>query len=480
MEDLRSHIDQSLLKLLSGFEAQPAEGNWNKLSHFLEHVENPADLGLNTRLSDFESDPPEHLEKAILNNHLIQTHVIDFALRNTLDQLEASGNLDLDQVVDQKKKRRLLPFLLLGLLAFCGTYFIVHYKSNNELSSSKHRYDNTELNSNPIPELENTQGQLQKRSRKAVENKDQRRRNQVQKGSSVVSNNWDETNHSSNFTDIASMDISNEDVELQAMALKPFGGFYTRYEQEFVPKEKQETHMPSLIRSPFQIGLWSGYYFEKRNSMSSDAAYVPKDGEALMNQGNAALKTGRTIQLDIRFRIKRQIAVSAGLQYSSAQSNTQFNYIYSDIPVFDSTGRLKGYIYRSPQVSPHINQVVNSTSQSVFVPVDLNLQLWSSGAWQLSGGIGFNLQLLSQGRYTVLDYEKGKLQTHVYNQGLKLQPNVQINCLYAISPMLSLGFGYRMAYRAMPTADTEKYFKGREIGNSIQFGLVFHPLIKKK
>lgn len=481
MEDNKTHIDQSLNRLLSGLEAQPDEGHWNKLNHYLEHVQNPSDMGLNMLLGDFELNPPEHLQAAVLDNHLIQTHVIDLALKNTLDQLEDQGSLDLDHVLrEKKKKRRLLPFLLLGLLALSGTYFIVHNKSNNDLTQTTILSGKTDSNPNPQIENGNRQVQPHEQSSQTDVNPDLTFKKQHQNGSSYSSNTPDENTVEIGLAGIDYPVVSkDEDIE-HSMDLRLFGGFTATFENEYTPKEKLMPSITRLVRIPFQFGIWTGYYFEDRSSLKSDANYVPKDGDQLMNQGNAVIKTGKTIQIDIRYRINHRIGINAGIQYSNSQATSQFNYTYSDIPVFDSTGRLEGYIYRSPQVSPHFNQTVSSTSQSVNVPVNLNIQLFHFGAWQLFGGLGTNLQLLSKGRYMALDYEKGQLQTRSYNQGMKINPNAQLNLQYALSPMFRLGFGYRMAYRSIPTAESDKHFKGREFGNSIQIGIIFQPLIKKK
>lgn len=493
MADNKHHIDKSLRLKLGQLEQAPSNAVWSDIEHFLNHTEHPIDQGLHTFLSDFEPAPDTSAKSTILNDHKIQTHIIDQALNNRLSQLETTPAFNFENSnIDSKKRRRFLPLWIAGIGVFCITVFLVSQSLKNAEDlkdyTSTQNQKNTEGIQNNI--FKNNQNDASPEDLENIGIKQEKnpQYNRSEKSTNLISTVEVPVNIERKSADLIHSEIPIETHELKEnssesdkrnLDIKLAKEQSFEFNAEQTKRIGSNLHIPKVRRLPFQIGIWYGYYIETRVKEDMNSEYVHHDGLNLLNQGNARNKSGRSFQVDFNYNFGNRFSISAGLQQSKASGSSEFDYIYADIPVYDTLGKISGYITRPPQSSPHLQQEVRSEITNWVMPVSMKFSLLKIGRWQLLGGLGSSFQLSSIGQYSGLNFKNSKIEQRNFNKGFKVSPNATISFRTPIHPMFSISIDYRVDYRRASTSEMDKYIKGKELTNSFQIGLIFQPIIKR-
>lgn len=488
MGNHKHHIDDALHKNLSGIAYMPSDSAWLKINQYIEHTQHPVDFGLNTQLANLEAEPNRTVQNQLLNDHRIDTHIIDQSLYDRLSTFEVLPGVDIPDIRHKTSKKRFIYLGIIGLAALAILSIISNQLSKSTSADQSLHISNKENSYLKEDKFETPQKDLKDAKKKNFESPNQTL-NQINKeqvtGISELSyssaNNKRMEPESIISVQQTTETYHTEDNELYAsqLRLKSFNNFILNYRADQTPRIGNKLRIPKVRRLPFQIGLWTGFYFENRIDETMDADYVHKDGLSLLEQGNARVKTGRSFQIDFSYNIGQKFCLSLGIQQSKAVANTQINYLYTDIPVYDSTGKISGYIIRPAQSSPRISQDVRSEINNWEMPVSLKMRLFKVRTIQVMGGLGSNLQLSTHGTYAGVNFRNSSVIQQSFSKGFRVTPNASLTFRMPINQLFSLCLDYRASYRTMLTAENDKHIRGRELTSSIQFGLIYQPIIKR-
>ncbi|MCC6818654.1 MAG: hypothetical protein IT245_07175, partial [Bacteroidia bacterium] len=239
------------------------------------------------------------------------------------------------------------------------------------------------------------------------------------------------------------------------------------------------TRKPMIRTLPFKIGIWSSYYQENRNKSELVDVQTHKDFEKISNESNAKTQSGKAIQISLDYTINRRFSINANIEHGSASGTSTINYIYTDIPVYDSTGKISGYINRPVSQSPNINQTIISKSSSTNLPIQINFTIFQIKRWTLIAGLGSNIQISKHTNFSIFDFKKGQLEEVEERFKYQLSSMANLQFRYSINNKISLGLNYRINPQNLQFHPQGKEFRGILMRNTLQFGLIYTPIIKR-
>jgi hypothetical protein len=251
-------------------------------------------------------------------------------------------------------------------------------------------------------------------------------------------------------------------------------------ETNTIVSKKPKLYRPGLKPFPFQIHFQVGLQNETGVETSIESSNQHKDAEDLFKRSTGKHRSGSSYSLAIERRLGLRWQISTGIIYSSNTSRSTFDYYYTDLPVYDTTGQLQGYFTRPRTALNYISTEVSNSSQTLAIPVSVNYRLlyfkrmsfWTGATAQLA------LKREIEGQY--FNFKTEQLQTlkNTFNKGLI--PGVLLGCRYPISSTWMFSTQIQVRWQRLNYTINEIAFKREEVLPSFNIGFVYTPYYKIK
>lgn len=485
MEDKKSHIDSFLEEKLRAFEASPDEQAWQAIVGNIAHLQHPIDLSVNNHLSGL-SDDSKSADPSVLNNAL-EAHPIDLSLREKLDMLEAfpdhtamgailaEGNV-------QKRKRRIAAwylgslFLAIGLgLMISGQYWL---KDRNTYSTKA-----PGANTRQEPVNSTRANGSHKKAQMGTGNNQflSEDNNRTYASKSIINGGvfklrkvGDVLYHTAEYQS----PIDEASLEM----IRPYPDFGMRHDpglELVTPLKNTMRIVPAKKLSPFSLHLQAGYLNQTSLSDRQEANNIHKDAEGNFEKASGHAMNGSLYSLQAAWAFRR-FSLRCGLQYSTSTVTSQFDYVYNQLPLYDSMGNLVDYIVRPYAQSPHIHEQVKTSSTGVSVPVQLYMQLGHIGRIGLWGGIGSDLVLSRKVSGRLFSYDDEGMKDYTASKRFGLSPHLSLMGQYRVKAGLALTINMQYAYSTEHISFENAKFTRQQFIPSLRLGLLFTPIVRIK
>lgn len=494
MENKNKHIDKFLEAKLSHFESEPDVNAFIGIESVLDHLKHPIDQALNIKLSELNIEPNAEILPVIIGNPMISEHPVDQLLSDRLSMLEAqpkSGFSEIDQLKNKRGKKRVFIFFSTALILLLGSILIyqltdssqdktklaisdpaqaTHLPKNN---ISKQNTDLSEVLTNDVSKNEYLSNSKQSKNQYSSQNITVPERKIFKVKSETNYKNEDaiqlETSESNVLTD----------ESIQSLLLPiGFNGFSHSLKLNSNDKIKGKRIKSLFAYSPIYFHISMGLSMENNSKNSSTTENLHKDALNLHEKGNGKNKIGLSFTLGMGYQLSKRIDVKIGLKYTEMSTSQNLNYVYTDIPVYDTTGKLKGYITRPASSSLKLNQEVRSKSIYLSAPVQINLGVFQSRLFKLSLGLGmeYNFTHNSQGEF--FNFNTSKMESYISKSKNNIIPGMSINGLYRLRAGMQLnavlGFQRMKINQTIGGIEMQSQFGIP----SLTLGLIYTPIIK--
>lgn len=484
MENKKEHIDEALFKCLNGFEHPAPGGAKAQLMDFLEHLSHPIDFSLNKHLSESGGSLPITTFEQLAEQDNLSSNTLDLTLHQHLSVLEQNAP-ELGEYPTEKRKRKLLPvFALMFLAAIALSYNI--YRSRFAEKPSKDNLNSinnqtTELTNNSLENgWKKTSGiAIEKPSKEEKETptpiagKQDRAKRHIRE--IHVSENHDESSQNHPEGIITGNDEYKESEDSE--------GYMTLRNGSFPSEDKEDQRTVELVKrkkliSPVSLVLWfvTGY---EHNRSSIDDVNLHKDAEKLYNQGLGLQRKNTGFNLGLRTRISKKFNVTAGVSYNHIVNHSEFVYVFSEAPVYDAQGRLKGYVGVPPR---EIRNTIGSSSTEIRTPISVQYNFIQTTRHSFGVGITGDAGIFSKTRLPVFNFsdarfsESGTKARHSYGYGINLNSEYKLNAYWALGCQIN----FNLRKSVMDYLGHVVYNQRTE--STLKIGLIYTPGItfKKK
>ncbi|MEZ4805593.1 MAG: outer membrane beta-barrel protein [Bacteroidia bacterium] len=493
MEDKHSHIDSFLENKFEGFEPKINPKSWEKILHGMH----PIDLSLSVHLNESKLDPPSESKKAIFSAVENSSHPIDSSLYHNLSKLEkASHSKFADIPISRNKRSYRVLWLFAILLLFSASGLMLYQRYNTKIqaenSQSSQTYSlnktsksRTDLNSSEQLILKPKTGE-NKRELKQIDQS-----NSLQKTLNSAS-----ISHSSNSSnrfireEKASTDddspVPFEFAEESITKYTPVEGipyfaietFELRNDSAIQPKKKEKSSRYKI--SPLGIGMSIGYLSENNRNTSLTNENAHKDALGNFNNSSASTKSGINLSILLDYNIGNRIQLNTGVQYSYSQSTSNFNYIYSQIPIYDTTGSLLGYFKRPTSQSPQFNEPIESSSRLISIPIQALYRINSGYKYSIHLGAGLDWTLKNTMQTKIFNFENESIEDKSSSQNNGIQAKLILQLKYKIRSNWNMHFNMMSAYRKQNIHAGNTRYDWGVISPSFNLGFTYNPIFKLK
>lgn len=469
MENKNSHIDDFFEKQLCQLEGMADNVAMEAIFKHLDHTEHPIDFALNKGLSDYAIEPTSLSFSDNLGSDL---PIIDLALYRQLKAYEATPDKAFNFEPVRKKRRFLWLFFLFVTAAGIGTLSWF----NKEKTPAK----------DVITETNSAENQIRQQSTVTIESNKKQKLNISDK---VIAKNRNKQSAYINlpeeiivFKENRESNIIEDDASEKHLGLINLVPFKSQLNFEALLNVPLKTrpYGPIYKVAPFSFILQTGAISEIGcgNTILNENQH--KDAETLFNESTGRYRTGKNYSLSIDYKIGSKIKINTGVVYSSSSNTSTLDYYYTDIPVYDSVGVLRGYLTRPPSSSNHTEAEVKNNSQSIAIPISVQynlIQLRKMGIW-LGAGFQFAMQRQINGQY--FDFKTEQMMTSNQNFSRGILPQMSIGFRYPITDKWQLTSQFQMSRQQLTFNLKESSFRRVELIPSMNIGLIFTPQLHIK
>ncbi len=484
MENKQHHIDQFIHSKLHDIEANPVASAFDALMKHCEHTQHPIDHAIDQHLSSFETpvanDIPIERLTASANN-------IDLSLHRQLHNLDVAkeGTNSIDTYTN-KQPSKVKSFVLFGLFLIAGMLVTLVVKKLNK---------DEKLPSLVIQQtIENIKGSSKQTSRKETAllpeiNDIKVQNNNTRKHYIRGSNSWmfDEAynyNKEEKQSEIFPQDdikISNEVIEenfTRNLALKGITSNRFKIHANIDAGIINSKFNAKYLKLPLTFELQLGILDEVNSGSKITSKNAHKDANQLFNASYGNQNKGLSIAFKVGYAFGEKFRFSSGVRYSYTKSSNPIDYYYTDVPVTDSLGNIKGYWYRPRTDQVRYNQNIEHSSSILSIPSSIQYQFWSNTKMCLFTGLGLQIDLRRTTKGSFLDF-KNENMLSVTNTSKNLQPNILFGAYYKLNTTLSISSVFNLGYQQHNMSITNLAYLRKEFVPSVQFGIIYNPVIRK-
>lgn len=469
MESKDSHIDQFFEKQLAQIEAQPDQKAKEAIFKYLEHTEHPIDFALEKTLSDYNEAPTS---LSVLENLGSDLPVIDLALHRHLKTYEEAPD-KVFSLEPKKKKRRALWLILIILFVSVVSYSVLLNKSTSSAKQkvlvkhdNQNQFNKQETNNTEKPRaLENINSQIESSNNKVRHTLNRKTSGISNKAAELESKEEFETDGLGNFLEAKRMAPYVISLPIDEIALVAL---------------KQKSNSLLYKTAPFSFLFQAGVNREVGQSSALLSNNQHKDAQALFSESTGKYRAGKSYSLIFDYHFSKKINIGVGVIYSNSSNVSSVDYFYTDVPVYDTTGTLRGYLKRPGSKSNHTEAEVKNESRSLFIPINLQyqiLQFRKLGIW-IGAGTQFALQRQITGQF--FDFKKEQMVENSEKFSRGLLPQMQIGFRYPLTDKWQLSTKFQIARQTLTFNIQDAIFKRVEILPTLNFGLVYTPHIRIK
>ncbi len=474
MENKDSNIDQFFADKLHDLQDVPYSGTEDNIFKYLEHTSHPIDFALDKVLTDLESEPQDILVHDQLINGIPE---IDLSLYQRLREYESEP--DRAFTIEQKRKKRpvfWLWFSAMSVLIIVGIYALKPSKNNqiviDKTNKTEKAYPSktTEQAHSTVPFLESTDKKPFTLKAKFMN-----------KGLSVI-----RTNSQIGSTPVAQVALNNNTIDIvedfRHLGLKSIAPKIWQLGTDINVIDKNNTFHwdPLYKRFPLSFHLQTAYMNETSISNEIKSSNQHKDATDLFSQSTGKRKAGIMISFSVEHNLGKYIKISTGINYSNSSVSNQIDYYYTDVPVYDTTGALRGYLLRPRSNNNHTERQVISNSNSISIPVNMQYRIIPSKKLNIWMGIGCQIALrrTANGEYFNFKTEQVSTVRQTFSKGLL--PQMQLSLRYRINMRWQLSSQIQVAKQSLRYHIYDAEYRRVEVIPSFSFGLSYTPFIRIK
>lgn len=470
MEDKKNHIDSFLEEKLGALEAGPDEQAWQAIAGHIEHLVNPIDLSLNNHLSGL-GDDSKNDQLSVLNNAL-EAHPIDISLGEKLDMLEAMPDHTAMAPIlasgNSANRRRRAIWWFGGLAMAISAGLLLQQKDWSHQAISQPASNNLAVHANKSKPHSIPPEVLQSEETKSV------LKNRIYTTNQTIAKN---KGHYVPENLVIDEEVTNEETFDLIRPFPDFGKQYDPDSESIVPHTNSISVISARRLSPFSIHFQAGYLNQTSVSDRQEAMNIHKDATNNFEKASGHAMNGSLYSLQAAWNFKR-FSLRLGFQYAHSVSTSHFDYIYNQLPVYDSIGNLTDYITRPNSQSPHINEQVKTKSTSLSVPVQLYVQLGQIGRIGLWGGIGSDLVLSKKVSGRLFSFEDEGMKDYTTKSQLGLSPHISLMGQYRIATTLAITANMQYAYSAQHINFESAKYARQQVIPSLRLGLLYTPTVR--
>ena len=474
MENKDSHIDQFFADKLHNLQGMPSDRAEHHIFRHLDQTNHPIDFALNKALSgnETETEPFESIE------HLTKgKSEIDLSLYQRLRDYESEP--DRAFTLEQKRKKRpvfWLWFSAIGVLILTGIYALNPSRDNQiaPYNTNKTEYTNPSI----ANKKEHSTFQFPESTEKRPLIPRAKRMN---KSLSMIKTNI----IISSLADVqVAFNNETKDIgeDIRHLGLKSISPKIWQLETDINTIDKNNTFHwdPLYKRFPLSFHLQTAYIRETSVSNQIESSNQHKDATDLFSRSTGKRKAGFMISFSAEHNLGKNLKISTGINYSSSSASNQIDYYYTDVPVYDTTGVLRGYLLRSRATSNHTEKQVVSNSSSISIPVNIQYRIIPSKKLNIWMGIGCQIALrrTASGEYFNFKTEQVSTVRQTFSKGLL--PQMQLGLRYPINMRWQLSSQIQVARQSLRYQIYDAEYRRVELIPSFNIGLLYTPFIRIK
>lgn len=488
MENKYSNIDHFLHSKLKDFEQTPDAKSYEGVFNHLEHLKASPDFFLNASLSELNVEPDAGAMKHIIER-VDHASSIDQLLAQKLEHLhvepEIAAGINVLKAVEKPIRFRryfAFAFLLIGLsstVLFFNTHVdkqsnqtkhpIPNNKVETETVELNKNYKQNDLNPNQVQNDLNENYSKQKSTPNSL--------NEVSFSSNGNIQDGDQPVFTGRSTPLLEELIESHDDIQRYYNLKKAELFEHQYPtfasqiNRFYPCKKR------VELSPFSFVINIGWMNNNNSKNEIEGNTHHKDEQTMYNQSMGNNNMGLNIQFGMDYHLYRKANVRIGLQASRIWSSNSINYIHTDVPVYDSTGALKGYLIRPVNASPQINEKVHHQQTQINVPVSMTYQFIKTSKMSLSIGLLAQIGLMNQMKGRFYNFDKESMESMRQGFQSKFQSGMLLQLSSPLSKQLALDFQFQIIRSREKYNIHELNYQRLNIIPKLQFGIRYTPYL---
>lgn len=474
MENKESYIDQFFADKLHDLQDVPYSSTEDNIFKYLEHTSHPIDFALEQALFDYESEPQDIL----VNEQLIDgIPEIDLSLYQRLREYESEP--DRAFTIEQQHKKRpvfWLWFSAMNVLIMTGIYLLYPSKDNQIAID----YTNKTKDNNPSIATKKTHSIVQ-----FPESTNKKPR--VPK-SKIINKRFSIISHLNTIGSSPEVQVAfnnkTKDIEedFRHVGLKSISPKIWQLGTDINKIDKNNTFHwdPLYKRFPLSFHLQTAYIRETSVSNQIESSNQHKDATDLFSQSTGKRRAGFMMSFSAEHNLGKHIKISTGINYSNSSVSNQIDYYYTDVPVYDTTGALRGYLLRTRATTNHTEKQVVSNSNSISIPVNIQYRIIPSKKLNVWMGIGCQIALrrTASGEYFNFKTEQLSTVRQTFSKGLL--PQMQLGLRYPINMRWQLSSQIQVARQSLEYQIYDAEYRRIEVIPSFSFGLLYTPFIRIK
>lgn len=461
MENKNQDIE-SMFDKLHSFEAEPNDSAWGV-------IQDKLNMGLDDLLEDLkeiEIEPDKKSEVFILE-HLGFHNPVDVFLNDRFGSLEIDPEKSLDEITPKNRKRRKAIVLFLSLIAAAIISMFTLYQT--EIDQSNKTNEKVESNIQvdekyPLSKLHNSQSSASERLSQIRENP-------------TIGLNQKHSTSAVLTADLIS--ILPEDIGDANSKIYPIKNTIN-YPLESI--NMVEFRKIKLKKKPLHqiFQFYGGLGFQNqqlRNVHIENAEFQHKD--AIDNYWKSTGKNILGVQFSagISFILSKKFYCRTSMQYQYMQSSNEFDYSYTDIPIYGIDGKIIGYFKRPLSSSPRVNQNIKTTKQTVNMPIEAFYKVLNLDKAKVYAGLGLNIELSNQFKSSDFSFSKEELSLLKIKTKHKLYPGLSFQYHYQINSQMKMILQIEGTKTNSIADFDESKFKSSYFNSSISIGFSFIPKI---
>ncbi|MES2618519.1 MAG: hypothetical protein V4613_11615 [Bacteroidota bacterium] len=478
-----NHIDEFLSDKLAMFEEMPDDsamaGLFDKLPAAFEH---PIDNALYRHLSKAEFSPELYVP-------LAAQHPIDTGLSNALLQLDVQPQDSWQAIAgllpEQKKKNRKVIYWIIALLiavVSAATYSSIQSKKSNGamINAVAQSYQNLMPET---PSIYNQNTASQKATNELTfANQTKQMSTGIARLRRFLKSMNDPNRKRLLFESIDNITGASVLEESPYLTIHPITKLFNRTipdEISLIPV-KSDSYFKKRL-SPFSITLSAGAINDHtiNDKISSDK--VHRDAASLFSNATGKNNKGFILNLQFGYRILPRVTFKVGVNLVQTKVSPSINYTYTDIPIYDSaTGAILGYYKRSVSNSTQLNETTPVTNTTINSPVQIGYQLFETNRFAVWVEGGTNINLKAKLNSDLFNFKNEKMAQAQKTKAMTFSPNMAFSIRYRYLPNLQLMAQLQLNYQQKKYYIDSYHFTKTELSPMINFGIIYHPLIRKK
>lgn len=495
MENNNNHIDEFLFLKLGPLEQVPDPNALNTIIFQNEHS-HVIDNSIQDHLGEFESHPHTNFFSTIfnaLNNH---KHPIDFALETQLSNIQESpkyvwNKIEPSLVIQSKKRRRAVALWCLFIASASAISILystllndkklTYNKANVSISKVNNSTANT-TNKSLEKQIEGNSNSILDATPPTTFNPDIISLNTIKhQSSNKISKN--SVSKSTRSITLNSELFSNENENILALQYQNFKLPTILIKSDTVAEKiekiiSQKNYFKKKL-SPFFVGGSYGYINEHTTHNSISNQNIHKDAVSVFSDATGTNRNGYSIYIFAGYRIKPNLNVKLGILQSHTSVQSNLNYTFTEVPVFNPDGTIAKYGSRPAAGSPKVNEQNKNTNINTSVPIQLSykileqgkLSIWFDAACKIALKNKLNARLFSFLDATMVSDQLIKQQ--------KITPCTGLTFLYQIKPNIHLSAQFQIGYQRKLFYLENYFFKKNELTPALNLGVIYNPLIKQ-